>query len=105
MKQLTTAVLLSSLLVACGSVDDGAPMTEPTEPTEPADDVVTDPEPEPQPEPRYAETCAALHQDDPSAADGPYTLYLGGDKTKPWTAYCADMATAPIEYFVFAATG
>lgn len=31
--------------------------------------------------------------------DGPQTLYVGGDKTMPWTAYCDAMATKkPVEY-------
>jgi hypothetical protein len=34
--------------------------------------------------------------------DGEYTLYVGGDKGKPWTAYCADMATTPVEYLPLA---
>jgi hypothetical protein len=33
-----------------------------------------------------------------AAADGPYTLYLTADAGKPWTAFCAAMATTPLEY-------
>lgn len=44
------------------------------------------------------ETCAELKASDPSATtDAEYTLYAAG--ALPWTAFCADMATAtPIEY-------
>lgn len=30
--------------------------------------------------------------------DGSYTLYYMGDPAMPWTAYCRDMASAPLEY-------
>lgn len=45
-----------------------------------------------------ARSCAGIRQGDPTAVDGEYTLYVGGDPAKPWLAYCADMATAPAEY-------
>lgn len=45
-----------------------------------------------------AATCADLLAADPTAADGDYTLYLGGDDSKPWQVFCADMASAPAEY-------
>ncbi len=33
------------------------------------------------------------------STDGPQTLYVGGDKSSPWSAYCIGMATdSPIEY-------
>jgi hypothetical protein len=43
-------------------------------------------------------TCADVKLHVPTAADGSYTLYLGGNASKPWQAYCAGMATAPLEY-------
>jgi hypothetical protein len=43
-------------------------------------------------------TCADIKAHAPAAADGNFTLYLDGDPTRPWTAFCADMATAPAEY-------
>jgi hypothetical protein len=43
-------------------------------------------------------TCADVG----AATDGEYTLYVGGDKGKPWTAYCADMGTTPVEYLPLA---
>jgi GON domain/Complement Clr-like EGF-like len=43
-------------------------------------------------------TCADVKAHVAGAADGPYTLYLGGDPGKPWTAHCAQMATTPVEY-------
>lgn len=43
-------------------------------------------------------TCADIKTRAPAAADGSFTLYLDGDPSKPWTAFCAGMATAPAEY-------
>lgn len=43
-------------------------------------------------------TCQELRTADPTAIDGEYTLYFGGDETKPWTAWCRDMASTPREY-------
>lgn len=43
-------------------------------------------------------TCADIKAHAPAAADGNFTLYLDGDATRPWTAFCAHMATAPAEY-------
>ena len=43
-------------------------------------------------------TCADVKLRIPDAADGPYTLYLDGNAGKPWTAFCAHMATTPLEY-------
>ena len=42
--------------------------------------------------------CTDIKVHAPAATDGNFTLYLDGDSTKPWTAFCADMATAPAEY-------
>jgi hypothetical protein len=30
--------------------------------------------------------------------DGTYTLYVGANAAKPWTAYCRNMSTTPLEY-------
>jgi hypothetical protein len=55
--------------------------------------------------PEYAWTsCAQVRASVPSAADGAYELYVGGDWAKPWSAYCADMDTAPLEYLELVAT-
>jgi len=43
-------------------------------------------------------TCADVKAHVPGAVDATYTLYLGGDASKPWKAFCAHMATAPAEY-------
>ena len=51
-------------------------------------------------EPLYVETCAELRAGDPAAVDGDYTLYVGKDPEKPWTAFCKDMAGEPAEYLV-----
>lgn len=53
----------------------------------------------------YAPTsCADIKSHRSSAADGDYTLYLGGDVTRPWKAYCAGMANAPAEYLSLTGT-
>ncbi|MBX3231795.1 MAG: hypothetical protein KIT84_44310 [Labilithrix sp.] len=43
-------------------------------------------------------TCAAVRAANPQAGDGEYTLYVQGDRARPWQAYCAEMANAPLEY-------
>lgn len=43
-------------------------------------------------------TCADVKAHVPAAADGPYTLYLTANAGKPWQAFCAAMATTPLEY-------
>ncbi len=50
-------------------------------------------------------TCAELHAATPTATDGVYTLYVGHDASSSWTAYCANLATAPAEYLPLAHTG
>lgn len=50
-------------------------------------------------------TCADIKAHTPAAADGDFTLYLDGDPTQPWTAFCADLATAPAEYLSVNASG
>lgn len=45
-------------------------------------------------------SCAGVLASTPTADDGTYTLYVGGDPQKPWDAYCADMqaSSGPHEY-------
>lgn len=44
-------------------------------------------------------TCKEVQTATSATADAEYTLYIGGDETKPWTAYCKGMSTAtPLEY-------
>jgi GON domain/Complement Clr-like EGF-like len=43
-------------------------------------------------------SCTEIAERHPGSVDGPFTLYLGGDPKKPWTAFCAALATAPAEY-------
>ncbi|QSQ11366.1 GON domain-containing protein [Myxococcus landrumensis] len=47
---------------------------------------------------QWFSTCAERRAADPALPDGHYTLYIGGDAKKGWTAYCADMAGTPKEY-------
>lgn len=46
----------------------------------------------------YPQSCAELKVADPSAGDGEYTLYVGRNTLKPWTAYCQGMSGSPVEY-------
>ncbi len=44
-------------------------------------------------------TCKDIQVATSATLDQEYTLYVGGDETKPWTAYCKNMGTAaPLEY-------
>lgn len=43
-------------------------------------------------------TCQEIKNATPSAPDGDYTLYLFGDPSRPWKAYCHTMASSPAEY-------
>ena len=44
-------------------------------------------------------TCKEIQVATAAIVDQEYTLYIGGDETKPWTAYCKNMSTAaPLEY-------
>jgi len=48
------------------------------------------------------ETCAQIVP--LTTTDGPFTLYWGADSTKPWGAWCHDMAGTPLEYLIHSAT-
>lgn len=74
--KLTVASLFSSLLVGCVAGDNEIPEEEA----------------------RLAATCAEVAAANPYAADGEYTLYVEGDRAKPWRAYCDGMPAAPLEY-------
>jgi hypothetical protein len=50
-------------------------------------------------------TCAEVHASMPTAADGPYTLYVDHDGAKSWTAYCVGLATTPVSYLSLVHTG
>ncbi|MFP2923848.1 GON domain-containing protein [Pyxidicoccus sp. 3LG] len=50
-------------------------------------------------------TCMDIRAADPLAVDGEYTLYLLGDASLPWTAWCHDMAGTPSEFLTLARTG
>lgn len=51
------------------------------------------------------DSCADVKEQDPEAADGLYTLYLGSDANNPVTIYCHSMAEAPAAYLEFANSG
>ncbi|WP_375768509.1 GON domain-containing protein [Archangium gephyra] len=50
-------------------------------------------------------SCQDIKNANPSAADGAYVLFLSGDRTKPWTAWCKGMAGTPAEYLSLPSTG
>jgi hypothetical protein len=50
-------------------------------------------------------TCQAVKAARPSATDGAYTLYVDGNRRKPWTAWCHDMAGSPAEYLTLQRSG
>ncbi|GMU06196.1 GON domain-containing protein [Corallococcus caeni] len=43
-------------------------------------------------------SCLDIRTAQPGAPDGSYVLYVAGDVTASWTAYCRDMAGTPKEY-------
>ena len=43
-------------------------------------------------------SCAEVRSCDSSAGNGPYTLYVGNDVTKPWKARCMNMGGTPKSY-------
>jgi hypothetical protein len=90
--QLKTSSFLFSMfsMVAVGCVGGDDLANEPVDEEEP----VVEP---PVVQPLIAETCAEIAATKPSI-DGPYTLYVGKDESKPWTAHCKDMAGLPVEY-------
>ncbi|WP_158501603.1 GON domain-containing protein [Vitiosangium sp. GDMCC 1.1324] len=50
-------------------------------------------------------SCQDIKNAQPSAADGAYVLFVGGDRSKPWSAWCHDMAGTPTEYLSLSSTG
>ena len=47
-------------------------------------------------------TCQDIADRVAGAQDGEYTLYIQNEPTYRWKAYCADMATTPVEYLTVA---
>lgn len=50
-------------------------------------------------------SCQDIKNANPSATDGEYTLNLNGDASKPWKAWCRNMAGTPAEYLTLKYTG
>lgn len=92
MNKLSSIAATSLLLAACGDIvqpeDDlgnlGSATVIDTDPVQPAKII--------------AKSCADMRAQDPTAGDADYVLYVGGDEAKPFTVWCQDMATAPIDY-------
>jgi hypothetical protein len=55
--------------------------------------------------PTLPASCQEVKNANPSAVDGQYTLYISGDASKPWTAWCHNMAGTPAEYLSLSSTG
>lgn len=49
--------------------------------------------------------CEQIRQDSATATDGNRTLYIGGDRTKPWNAYCVMSITPALTYLNLTNTG
>ncbi len=101
MNKLTSIAFASSLLVAvaCGDV------VQPGDADDGADGVNVGSEGaveygaiDPVQPKIIAKSCADLRAQDPRAEDDDYTLYVGRDEAKPFTAYCQDMASTPRDY-------
>ncbi|HMU39576.1 MAG TPA: hypothetical protein PKE31_11255 [Pseudomonadota bacterium] len=50
-------------------------------------------------------SCEQLRAATPALTDGNYTLFVTGDKTKPWTAYCVMSVTPALTYITLTNTG
>lgn len=49
-------------------------------------------------------SCLDIKTASPEAPDGDYTLYVSGEASAPWTAYCHGMAGTPAEYLTLTQT-
>ncbi|MET0406684.1 MAG: GON domain-containing protein [Cystobacter sp.] len=49
-------------------------------------------------------SCLEYKLTHPSAQDGTYTLYVNGNASQPWTAYCHNMAGGPADYLTLTST-
>ncbi|MBN9685696.1 MULTISPECIES: GON domain-containing protein [unclassified Corallococcus] len=49
--------------------------------------------------------CLDIRAAQPGAPDGDYVLYVAGDTSASWTAYCHDMTGTPTEYLPLTRTG
>ncbi len=89
-------LLGSLLLVACGGDDDSGGDAD-AAPS--IDATASDAAPAASPETCLDIREAAIADTGEAPADGDYTLYIDGDETKPWTAFCEGMNRAdPAEY-------
>ncbi|HYO66965.1 MAG TPA: GON domain-containing protein [Archangium sp.] len=89
-----------AVLPACGMEAPASPQAKESDPSAPTEPGQT----------RSALTsgpasCQDIKNAQPSAADGPYVLFQGGDRARPWTAWCRNMASTPAEYLSLPSTG
>ena len=88
------ALLASSLLVGCMAADESAAPTN-----QPGAPLPAPQGPEVKNPPSFTpETCDDVKAHDKEAKDGDYTLYIQGQASLPWPAYCHDMAATPREF-------
>lgn len=55
--------------------------------------------------PRFPQSCDEYLAANPGSTDGNRTLYVRGDSSKPFTAYCSGMAATPKTYIPLVRTG
>lgn len=51
----------------------------------------------------YPESCAALAQQQPNAVAGEHDLFVDGNPSMPWSAYCVDLDSTPRTYLTLGA--
>jgi hypothetical protein len=93
MNKLTSIAVGSLLIAACGDVVHQDP-----EDQYGSDDDLVGYGTEPVAPKIIARSCADMRAQVPTATDDDYTLYVGGDEAKPFTAWCQDMAGTPLDY-------
>ncbi|HTL37837.1 MAG TPA: GON domain-containing protein [Kofleriaceae bacterium] len=92
-----TIALATLASTACTAVESPNDPVDP-EPEQEIASVTADMTPDPVTPKKMPSTCQELLDTGTPAVDGEYELHVGGDETKPWLAYCADMASTPKEY-------
>jgi hypothetical protein len=53
----------------------------------------------------FPSSCTAFRALHGATSDGVYTVYIGGDESKPWDVYCHNMADQPAEFLTLPSGG